>query len=283
MRHARNGIGCAAIVRDVPSPVVACSRVRVVREGRTVLGGDAGITWTHREGEHWVVMGPNGAGKTTLARIAAARAFPTSGSVSVLGAELGACDLSELRTCVGWAAGELAGDIPHDERVVDAIMTGAHAVTGRWREAYATADETRARDLAARWGLEPLLERSFGTISEGERKRTLLARALMSDPELIVLDEPAAGLDLSAREALVAGLAALAREPGGPAIVLVTHHVEEIPEGFTHAMLLRDGHALAAGRVEAIIADQPLSEAFATPVHVVRAGGRFAAVGAARP
>lgn len=256
------------------SVVLRCSRVTVRRDGRAILDG---IDWQVSDGERWIVMGPNGAGKTTLARIAAARAFPTSGTVEVLGGELGGCDLAELRTAVGWASGELAGDIPAQETVADAVMTAAHAVTGRWREAYGPGDAGRAEALIAAWGLGHLRGHRFGTLSEGERKRVLIARALMADPELLVLDEPGAGLDLGGREDLALRLGALARDPAGPCSVVVTHHVEEIPVGATHALLLRGGTAVASGPVGEVIASGPLSEAFGLRIEVTADDGRFAA------
>lgn len=234
-----------------------------------------GIDWTVGEGERWVVLGPNGAGKTTLLRIAATRAFPTSGSAWVLGEELGAVDLSELRPRVGWASGELADDIPPAESVADAVMTGAQAVTGRWREAYDPVDEIRAMGLLAQWGLTELATRAFGTLSEGERKRTLIARALMADPELLLLDEPGAGLDLAGREDLVDRLAALAADPDSPTVVLITHHVEEVPPGFTHALILASGRVIAAGPLDDVLDDASLSEAFRTELSVTRDRGRI--------
>ncbi|CAB4862213.1 MAG: ATP-binding cassette domain-containing protein [Actinobacteria bacterium] len=256
------------------SEVLACADVTVRRGERLLL--DA-ITWTVHSAERWVVMGPNGAGKTTLMQIAATRMFPTGGEVRILGEELGAFDLAELRPLVGWSSSALVTDIPAGESVANVVLTGAWAVTGRWRERYEAIDEERTTRLMAEWGVDGLAHRTFGTLSEGERKRTLIARALMSNPELLLLDEPGAGLDLGGREDLVERLRRLAVDTQAPAQVLVTHHVEEIPPGFTHALLLREGRVVAQGRLESVIDDAGLTEAFGTPIHVTRIGERLVA------
>ena len=245
----------------------------VVRRGTSVLLDR--VSLTVGDGERWVVMGPNGAGKTTMLLMAAGRLFPTAGRVEVLEEELGAVDLAELRPRIGWASSAAAGDLPPQERVVDVVMTGAWAVTGRWREQYDQADLSRALALLTEWGMAGLEQRTFGTLSEGERKRTLIARALMSDPELLLLDEPGAGLDLGGREDLVARLARLAQDPQAPAIVLVTHHAEEIPPGFTHLLLLREGRVVTAGPLEESLTDTALSAAFGQPLAVQRVEGRW--------
>uniref|UniRef100_UPI003564CF26 ABC transporter ATP-binding protein n=1 Tax=Actinotalea sp. TaxID=1872145 RepID=UPI003564CF26 len=210
-----------------------------VRRGTTTILEH--VTWTVHEGERWVVLGRNGAGKTTLLQIAAARMHPSSGSASVLGERLGRVDVAELRMRIGVASAALADRFDPAERVVDIVLTAAYAMTGRWREQYEALDHERARTLLGVFGVGELAERTWGTLSEGERKRTQIARALMTDPELLLLDEPAAGLDLGGREELVAALAELAGDQRSPVLVLVTHHVEEIPPGFTHLLLLKDG------------------------------------------
>lgn len=237
------------------------------------------LDWTVMPGEHWVVMGPNGSGKTTLLQIAAARLFPTTGTVRLLGEELGAVDVAELRQYIGWASGVAGDAVPHAESVGDVVLTGAWAVAGRWREGYDAHDEHRALRLLHMWGLAHLASRRFGTLSEGERKRTLLARAMMPDPELLLLDEPGAGLDLGGREGLMRALTLATRRPDTPSMVLVTHHVEEIPAGFTHAMLLREGVPMACGPVWDVLTETLVSEAFGVPVTVVERDGRWSAQG----
>ncbi len=236
-----------------------------------------------REGERWVVMGPNGAGKTTLMLVAAGRLFPTVGQVELLGEEYGAVDMAEVRPRIGWASSAATGDIPRGERVHDVVMTGAWAVSGRWREHYDDADRVRADGLLATWGIAELADRTFGTLSEGERKRTMIARSLMADPELLLLDEPGAGLDLGGREDLVARMAALAADPTAPAQVLVTHHVEEVPPGFTHVALMARGELVAAGPIAQTLTEAALTATFGLPITLTAADGRWFARGSATP
>ncbi len=244
-----------------------------VRRGTTLLLDD--VNWSVAEGEHWVVIGPNGAGKTTLLSILAGRMFPTSGLIEVLGEELGATDLAELRTRIGWASsGELI-DLPPGESVANVVMTGAQAVAGRWIEEYDPADELRRDSLLAAWNLTHLADRTFGTLSEGERKRCLIARSLMADPELLLLDEPGAGLDLAGREDLVQRLERLAEDSMAPGLVLITHHVEEIPPGFTHALVIAEGRVIAGGPISTVLTAATLSSAFKLPITVTHESGRF--------
>ncbi len=235
------------------------------------------VTWVVKEGERWVVLGPNGAGKTTLLQVAAAQIHPTGGAVGVLGELVGTVDVFELRPRIGLTSAALADRVPRGELVRDVVVSAAYAVVGRWREQYDDVDHGRARDLLREVGVAHLVDRTFGTLSEGERKRVLIARALMSDPELLLLDEPAAGLDLGGREDLVATLSNLAFDPDAPATVLVSHHVEEIPPGFTHALLLRDGTVVAEGRVEQVLTERNLSATFAMPLLLRQEDDRWAA------
>jgi iron complex transport system ATP-binding protein len=255
-------------------PVLEIRDVDVVRGSAFLLRG---VDWTIRDDERWVVLGPNGAGKTTLLQLASAQMHPTSGEVAILGETLGAVDVFELRPRIGLTSAALAQRISSGERVGDVVVSAGYAVVGRWRERYDALDLTRAATLMHQWGVAPMAHRPFGTLSEGERKRTQIARALMTDPELLLLDEPGAGLDLGGREDLVTRLTELARDPDAPAQVLVTHHVEEIPPGYTHALLLRDGEVLAAGEVGDVLTAPLLSAAFDLPLHVQREDGRFSA------
>ncbi len=257
-----------------PDLVIACERVSVSRGGADLLRD---LDWRVELDERWVVLGPNGAGKTTLLTLAAARLHPSRGRAHVLGSQLGRVDVAELRTRIGLCSVSTHDAIPTDERVLDAVMTASWGVSGRFREAYDVQDADRARDLLDQWGVADLADRRYGTLSEGERKRVQIARALMSDPELLLLDEPAAGLDLGGREDLVRRLAGLAADPDAPALVLVTHHVEEIPPGFDHALLLRGGSAVAQGLATQTVTSDNLSAVFALPLHVTHSGGRFSA------
>ncbi|KWW41253.1 putative ABC transporter ATP-binding protein YlmA [Micrococcus luteus] len=255
--------------------VLQMRRVRVRRGTTDILGP---LDWTVRAGQRWIVMGPNGAGKSTLLQLAAARLHPTAGDVGVLDEVLGAVDVFELRPRIGLSSAQLAAQVPANETVQDAVVTAAYGITGTWCERYETEDRARALGLVATWGLSRLAHRAFGTLSDGERKRVLIARALMTDPELLLLDEPAAGLDLAGREDLVRQLTALATDEDAPALVLVTHHLEEVPPGFTHALLLRDGGVVAAGPIESTLTEEHLSAAFGTDLKVTRTGGRYTAV-----
>jgi iron complex transport system ATP-binding protein len=252
--------------------VLRFDAVTVVRGGAAILDR---IDWRVADDERWVVLGPNGAGKTTLLQLAGALIHPTSGRVEVLGEVLGAVDVFDLRPRIGLASAALAERIPPEEVVRDVVITAAWAVTGRWREEYDDTDTGRADTVLEMLGADALAGRVFGTLSEGERKRVQIARALMTDPELLLLDEPAAGLDLGAREDLVTRLASIAADRWAPAQVLVTHHVEEIPAGFTHVLLLRDGRVVAAGPIGEVLTGRALTETFGTRLRSGHIRGRY--------
>jgi iron complex transport system ATP-binding protein len=256
------------------SDVLAFAGVTVTRGGNRLLDS---VDWEVEEGQRWVVLGPNGAGKTTLLQVASGRMHPTSGVAGILGTVLGTVDVFELRPRIGLASAALAERIPGGERVRDVVVTASYGVVGRWREAYDNLDHDRARELLGALGADQLADRTYGTLSEGERKRVQIARALMTDPELLLLDEPAAGLDLGGREDLVARLGLIAADLEAPALVLVTHHVEEIPPHFTDALLLREGRVVAQGPLELALTDETLSETFGIPLELERRGQRFTA------
>jgi iron complex transport system ATP-binding protein len=246
-----------------------------IRRGSTTILDR--VSWTVREGERWVVLGRNGAGKTTLLQVASGHMHPSSGTADLLGSRMGRVDVFELRPRIGLSSAALADRIPPGETVRDVVLTAAYGVTGRWRETYEQLDEGRAADLLAAFGVAHLVDRRFGTLSEGERKRTQIARSLMTDPELLLLDEPAAGLDLGGREELVGALSELAGDPRSPVLVLVTHHVEEIPPGFTHVLLLRDGEVHTRGPLAEVLTAENLSGAFGLDLVVDRVGERWTA------
>ncbi|MBP6996403.1 MAG: ABC transporter ATP-binding protein [Phycicoccus sp.] len=260
------------------SDVLAMAGVSVLRStaaGMATLLDD--VSWEVEEGQRWVILGPNGAGKTTLLQLASARMHPTSGVVGILGEVLGAVDIFELRPRIGLASAVLADRIPGRERVGDVVVTASWGVVGRWREDYHSLDHERAGSLLAMLGADHLINRTYGTLSEGERKRVQIARALMTDPELLLLDEPAAGLDLGGREDLVRRLGALAGDLSAPALVLVTHHVEEIPPNITDVLLLRSGRIVAQGPIELTLTADNLSETFGLPLELDIHGSRYAA------
>jgi iron complex transport system ATP-binding protein len=254
--------------------VIELADVTVRRGASTLLDG---VTWRVDEDQRWVVLGPNGAGKTTLLQVVSTQLYPTEGMVAVLGDLVGTVDVFELRPRIGLTSATLADRIPRSERVADVVVTASYAVVGRWREQYDELDHERADELLEEMGVGHLRDRTFGTLSEGERKRVQIARALMTDPELLLLDEPAAGLDLGGREDLVSTLSVLANDPLSPAIVLVSHHVEEIPPGFTHVIMLRDGAVVAAGSIAETLTEETLSETFGLPLELESRDGRFAA------
>src|ERR687897_3274292 len=239
--------------------VVELAGVTIVRGGSTLVDD---VTWRIDESDRWVVIGPNGAGKTTLLQVLAAQIHPTSGVAGILEEVLGTVDVFELRPRIGLTSAALAERIPRHEVVHDVVVSASYGVLGRWREDYDDLDHDRAGDLMEEVGVRSLGKRTFGTLSEGERKRVQIARALMTDPELLLLDEPAAGLDLGGREDLVHRLSELARDDDAPAIVLVTHHLEEVPPGFTHAMLMRDAAVVASGPIAEVLTAENLSETF---------------------
>jgi len=235
------------------------------------------IDWSVQDDERWVVLGPNGAGKTTLLQLADTLLHPTSGTVTVLDERLGRTDVFELRPRIGFASSAMARRVPPEETVINVVLTAAYSVLGRWNESYEGIDERRAMRVLAEWKLEHLAERTFGTLSDGEQKRVQIARAVMTDPELLLLDEPTASLDLGAREELLDLLGRYAAVPTTPAMVMVTHHVEEIPVGFTHVLLLREGGVVASGPIGETLTADALTETFGMPIVLTQDGGRYAA------
>ena len=254
------------------SQILNLQNVTVVRDGKRILGP---ITLDISEGQRWVIVGPNGAGKTTLFQIAATNIHPSTGRVEVLGSPLGSTDVFELRPRIGLTTNNLVATIPENERVLDLVMSSAYAIVGRWNESYDLWDESRAMSLLTTLGVRELKDRVFGTLSEGEKKRVLIARALMPNPELLLLDEPAAGLDLAGREDLLKRLDALAADPLSPATLIVTHHLEEIPHGTTHALLLKSGTIIGAGEISTVLTSENLSLAYDIPITLIFEGGRY--------
>ncbi|GAA2427500.1 ABC transporter ATP-binding protein [Streptomyces mauvecolor] len=258
------------------SDVLELVDVSVVRDGRALVDD---VSWSVKEGERWVILGPNGAGKTTLLNIASSYLFPSTGTAKILGEQLGKVDVFELRPRIGMAGVAMADKLPKRQTVLQTVLTAAYGMTATWQEEYDAVDEDRARAFLDRLGMTDFVDRKFGTLSEGERKRTLIARAMMTDPELLLLDEPAAGLDLGGREDLVRRLGRLARDPYAPSMVMVTHHVEEIAPGFTHVLMIRQGKVLAAGPMETELTSRNLSLCFGLPLLVEHRGDRYTATG----
>jgi iron complex transport system ATP-binding protein len=254
------------------SAILEIENLSVRRGGKTILGP---LNWQVLEGQRWVVLGPNGAGKTTLLQLCSSLIHPTSGSIKILGEQLGKVDVFELRTRIGLTSSALVEQLSADELVIDVVLTAAYAMLGRWQEKYDLWDESRAMALLTALGVRELGDRNFGSLSEGEKKRVQIARALMADPELLLLDEPASSLDLGGREDLLKRIEVFARDPLAPATVIVTHHIEEIPAGTTHALLLKEGSEVAKGDINTVITDLNLSRAYGLPISVQSEGGRF--------
>ena len=252
--------------------ILELSGISVRRGDRVILGP---LNWQVLEGERWVILGPNGAGKTTLLQICSSLIHPTTGEINILGEKLGKVDVFELRTRIGLTSSALVEQLSPDELVMDVVLTAAYAMLGRWQEKYDLWDESRAMALLTALGVRELGERLFGSLSEGEKKRVQIARALMADPELLLLDEPASSLDLGGREDLLRRIESLSKDPLAPATVIVTHHIEEIPVGTTHALLLREGAVVAQGEVASVITDQNLTQAYGLAITVQNEGGRF--------
>lgn len=255
------------------STVLHFDHVSLQRAGKRILN-DINLTVT--SDQRWVVLGPNGAGKTSLLRVAAAQLQPTSGRAEVLGETLGEVDVFELRTRIGFASNALTNQIPNTETVLNTVMTASYGITGRWREEYDAIDERRAQRVLSEWRLGGFEARPFGTLSDGERKRVQIARSVMTDPELLLLDEPVASLDLGQRELTLDLLGGYANSDFAPAMVMVTHHIEEIPAGFTHALLIKEGELFLQGPIDQVLTSEAVSAVFEFPVQISRIGERFA-------
>jgi iron complex transport system ATP-binding protein len=253
-------------------PLLVLSEVEVVRDGRTILGP---INWSVSTGERWVILGPNGAGKTTMLQLLSALIHPTHGEVRILGEKLGAVDVFELRPRIGFTSSAMMDLLPGDEKVIDVVLTSAYAIAGRWIEEYDLWDESRAKALLTTFGVRELGERLFGTLSEGEKKRVQISRALMADPEVLLLDEPAAGLDLGGREDILQRITTYTSDDKAPATIIVTHHIEEIPAGTTHVLLLKDGKIHRAGFIGDVLTEEAISEVFGVRMSLSFNGRRY--------
>jgi len=269
----------SAPVPGTPIPAVRLRGVAVVRDGRPILDD---VDWEIWPNERWAVLGPNGSGKTTLLHVAGMRLLPTRGTVEVLGARYGRTDARALRSRVAFVSQAILRSLRPTLSAHDVVLTGRHAALEPCWHHYGPDDHSRAEALLADSGVSAVTGHEFGVLSEGERQQVLLARALMGEPELLLLDEPAAGLDLGARERLVTRLAALAADPGAAPLVLVTHHVEEIPPGTTHVALVRGGRIVRAGPAATVLSSSAVSACFDVPVTVERSGHRWTARASAR-
>ncbi|MDA2958087.1 MAG: ATP-binding cassette domain-containing protein [Actinomycetota bacterium] len=260
------------------APSLDLRDISVVRDGRLLLDD---VSLRVDSDERWLVLGANGSGKTTLVRIAAMYDHPTRGSVSVVGETLGSTDVRALRRRIGYVSASLAGDLRPALAACDVVMTARHAALEPWWHTYDDADRRRAHECLERMGVGGFSERTFGSLSSGEQQRVLLARSLMNDPDVVLLDEPSARLDLGGREELVATLSNIVDDRSAPALVLVTHHLDEVPPRMTHALLLRSGRVMTSGHFDDVITSDNLSECFGMRLRVERrANGRMSAFAA---
>jgi len=256
----------------VAEPILELISVTRTVDGTVLLNN---VDWRVDRGQNWVVLGPNGSGKSSLLGIADLHLHPSSGSVRVLGEQLGSTDVRELRKRIGYTSAALADSFRPGIRSVDVVMTALNGALEPWWHTYGDADREQALQQLKRIGCADRADHAFGTLSSGERQRVLLARTLMTDPELLLLDEPTAALDIPGREELVAALADLAADTATPPIVLVTHHVEEIPPGFTHALLMKEGRNVGAGPIDEVLTDDAVSSCFDLGLRLTSQSGRW--------
>jgi iron complex transport system ATP-binding protein len=261
-----------AVVPVAPSTSLRFRAVDLDRLDTAVLRH---VDWEVGPGERWVVLGPNGSGKTTMFELASGYLHPTRGSVDILGQRLGRVDVRRLREHIGLVSTAVAKKLVPAITATDVVVSALHGALEPWWHRYGPAERERARALLAGAGFEAIADRPFGVLSDGERQQVLLARALMSSPALLLLDEPAAGLDVGGRERLVASLSRLAADATAPPTVMITHHVEEIPVGFTHVLLLRAGQVVAAGPIPGTLSAPSLSETFGLALLLEGTEGRW--------
>ena len=251
--------------------VLKFNSVSLVREQNQILSD---VTFEMNFKDHLVIFGPNGAGKSSLVEIAAGFQFPTRGEVEILDQTMGRVDLSQLRLSIGYAGPRLSMMMEPAEKVIDAVLSAAWGVVGRWQETYSEYDMLRANQVIDLMGMKDFKDRTFGFLSAGEKKKVEIARALMNDPELLILDEPAASLDLPAREDLILQLNKLINSGLSPAILMVTHHLEEVPSGFNRALLLHKGRVFSQGAVDETLSAENLSSLYQMQIKVWQADGR---------
>lgn len=257
------------------TPALRLTGVGLTRDGRDLLDD---IDWEVGPGDRWVVLGPNGSGKTSLVRIASFQTHPSRGDVEVLGQRLGRVNIWDLRNRIGLASSALADQLRPQLTASDVVVTQLHGALEPWWHTYGDDDRAQALRCLDRMGVGRYADRELGTLSSGERQRVLLARTLMGDPGVVILDEPSANLDLGGREGLVQSLTDLAADADAPPIVFVTHHVEEIPPGFTSLLLLRDGRIESSGALADTLTEESLSELFGVKLKLRLEDGRYSAV-----
>ena len=253
------------------SSILELTNVSLFRRDRVILKD---LTWQVLSGEHWAVVGANGSGKTMMLKIATGYLWPSQGTVKVLGKRFGTIDLRELRTQIGWISAALRDLIPPQDSAFDVVLSGRFASLGLWNPVD-NHDKTRALELLSLFNCEDVTTQSFGSLSQGEQQKILIARALLPTPRLLILDEPCSGLDLSAREQLLQTIHQVGTQSRGPTLIFVTHHIEEITPIFTHALIMQSGRILAQGVKEQVLTTPILSQAFGVPVNIIKTNGRY--------
>jgi len=251
--------------------VVELRGVSVTIDGTKVIRH---IDWVIRKGQHWALIGPNGSGKTTLLRLINGYLWPTTGSAVVLGKKFGAYDLRELRKLIGFASSFMSDRTPPELPVLEVVLSGRFASIGLY-DPPSDRDLKRARSLLAKVGCLKLAAKPYLTLSQGEKQRVVIARALMGSPRLLILDESCAGLDLDARESLLSLVDTLGRSPVSPTIIFATHRVEEISPAFTHVMLIKKGRTVASGSKKTVLTSKNLRRGFKRDLTVMRKKGRY--------
>lgn len=252
--------------------VLKLTNVSVRNDNATLLNN---INWSIEQKQHWIILGSNGAGKTTLLQLAGGEILPSAGEANVLGENVQKADIDSLKSRIGLASTAVTNKIPTHESVLDFVITAVYGIISRKLEQYDESDEKRAKQLLDAWGLKNFMHRTFASLSDGEKKRVQIVRALMSDPEVLLLDEPTAGLDIKGRETLLHYLALLAQNPKAPNIILVTHHIEEIPANFTHALLLRAGEIVSSGEIATTLNSENISKVFELDITIATNGRRW--------
>lgn len=256
--------------------VVKIENVSLKRNNNTILNN---LNLEIKENQHWVILGPNGAGKTSLVQMIAGRMFPSTGQVNILGEKLGTFPTENLHQTVGFASASMLDKFDQNSTVLEIVLTASYGQTAYWREEYDELDYERAQALLTIFGINNLKDRKFHSLSQGESQKVLLARALMNDPEILILDEPTSGLDIGTREDLIAGLEEIIGSSTAPNIIMVTHHVEQIPRGFTHLALMKNGEIVISGQIQQTLTGTNISSVFEHPVEIFELEGRYFAKG----
>ena len=251
--------------------VVELNGIKLVQNNNVILRN---VSLCIDKGQHWVILGPNGSGKTALIKVITAYLWPAQGSASVLGDKYGSVDIREKLKQIGIVSSALYDKIPQRDTCLDIILSGRYASLGIF-DTINSRDRVDARGIAMSLGCEKIIDRPFGLMSFGERQRTLIGRALMAEPELLILDEPGEGLDLHAREIVLNAIDSIISRPEGPTLIMVTHRVEEIPPGITHTLILKDGRVLFSGLKKAVLNSANLTEAMDCEIEIIRKNGRY--------